>query len=114
MIELTNTKFGTKRKAIIGGVNFDLLQKNMQIYFYVQLLNDKGDLLDDKSINQNRAVSYNLSNNTFINNKFALVDEKTVGAKPEFDYFINLMQSISLPTLILQLGAILNERGIFK
>lgn len=111
MITLSDTKYKTKRKAIIGGVSFDLLQKSLQISFYFQLINDSGFLLDDKSIYQNRAVGYNLNNNTKVNQQFDIVENQ---GKGEYDYFIELMQTIPLPTLILQLGEKLKTRGLFE
>lgn len=111
MINLTNTKYGTRRKAILGGVSFDLLQKNLQVLFYVQLVDNNGNLLDDLSIVQNRSVAYNLTNNINVDLNFNIVE---TGGKGEYDYFIELMQTMTLPELVIQLAHKLNSRNIFN
>lgn len=111
MITLADTKYGMKRKAIIGGVSFDVLQKNCQISFYVQLIDSNNNLLDDQSIYQNRAVSYNLNNQNRVDNQFNVVQINGTG---EYDFFFNLLQTVPLPNLILQLAEKLKQRGIFN
>lgn len=111
MIILDNTKYGTKRKAIIGGVNFDILQKTLQVSFYIQLIDASGNLLEDLSINQNRSIGYNLTNQKNVDTQFNYV---TTGGKGEYNYFFELMQTTPLPTLILQLAEKLKTRGLFN
>lgn len=113
MITLSNTKYGTKRKAIIGGVSFDILSKQMQVSFYVQLIDANGNLLDDKSIYQNRPIGYNLTNQILVDTQFNVVQS---GGQGEYDYFMELMNTPpnTLPSLILKLAEKLKQRGIFE
>jgi hypothetical protein len=111
MITLSNTKYGTKRKAIIGGVTFNILAGNMEVNYIIQLIDGQGNLLDDPSLNQNRFVTYAMNNETKVDAQFNVVN---TGGKGEYDYFFELMQTMTLPNLILQLGNKLNERGIFN
>jgi hypothetical protein len=114
MITLTDTKFGTKRKAIIGGLNtFDVLAKSLNVVFYVQLIDNQGNLLDDLSINQNRKVVYNVNMDNWVDAQFNKVNEGTPNAKTEYDFFWELLQTTPLPTLVLQLSEKLKQRGIF-
>lgn len=111
MINLINTKFGTKRKAIIGGITFNVLAGNMEVNYIIQLIDASGNLLEDLSINQNRFVTYSMNNQTKVDAQFNVV---AIGGKGEYDYFFELMQTMTLPNLILQLGNKLNSRGIFN
>jgi hypothetical protein len=110
MITLSDTKFGTKRKAIIESVKFNVSMGNMDLTFFVQLLDANGNLLNDKSLAQNRVVYYSVSNQNKVNAQFNIVQS---GGKGEYDYFFELMETNLLKSLILQLAAKLNERGIF-
>jgi len=113
MITLPITKYGTKRKAIISGfAQWNDLNKNAEALFYVQLIDVNGNLLDDKSINQNRAVVYSLINNNRVDANFNPVES---GGTGEYDYFFDLvMQDISVVKILIQLATKLNERGIFN
>lgn len=112
MITLTNTKYGTKRKAIISGfAQWDHLNTRAEVLFYVQLLAENGTLLDDKSINQNRAVVYSLNNTKRVNANFDTVQS---GGAGEYDFFFNLIQTIPVVTVLIQLGEKLKTRGIFE
>jgi hypothetical protein len=114
MIELSNTKYGTKRKAIVAGfAQWDHLNTHVEILFYVQLLTNSGSLLDDKSLNQNRAVVYSLSNYNLVDSFFNPVESDGVG---EYNYFFNVVsnpQGKTIIDILLLLGQKLNERGIF-
>jgi len=115
MINLTDTKYGTKRKAIIGGINsFDIFNKSINIVFYIQLIDNQGNLLDDLSLNQNRRAVYQVNTLKWVDNQFNEVPEGANGAVTEYDYFWNRLQSVLLPTLVLQLGNKLKERGFFE
>jgi hypothetical protein len=112
MIALESTKYGIQRKAIISGFSqWDNLNKTAQILFYVQLMDAKGDLLDDKSLNQNRPVVYSLDNINKVNASFAPV---LTGGTGEYDYFFNLVINTPVVTLLIQLGNILKNRGTFE
>lgn len=111
MITLSNTKFGTRRRAIIGGVTFNVLDGNMEVNYIIQLIDAQGNLLEDLSLNQNRFVTYSVSNKTRVDSQFNIVAN---GGKGEYDYFFELMQTLTLPNLIIQLGNKLNQRGIFN
>ena len=114
-MELSNTKFGIVRKLKIEGfARFTVLGKFAELLFIVQLVDETGKLLSDKSLVQNREVSYMLYNSNFVNDQFDQVDKNSEGAKPEFDYFFQLMQTTALPTLITQLADKLIIRGIFN
>lgn len=116
MIILSNTKYGTKRKAIISGfAQWDNLNRHAEVLFYVQLLAENGALLDDKSINQNRPVVYSLNNTNRVNANFDTIEQ---GGTGEYDYFFNL---VSNPTngqtivdILILLGEKLKTRGIFE
>jgi hypothetical protein len=114
MIDLPNTKYGTKRKAIISGfAQWDHLNEFAEILFYVQLIAPNGSLLDDKSLNQNRAVVYSLSNSNRVNTAF---DPVETGGAGEYDYFFNVVsnpQGKTIIDILLLLGQKLNERGLF-
>jgi hypothetical protein len=114
MINLTNTKFGTRRRVIIGGItNFDVFAKMFNVLFYVQLIDANGNLLQDKSLNQNRKVMYSVNDETWVNDKFDLVAKETAGSRNEYDYFYELLQKTPLPDLVYQMTAKLVQRGIF-
>jgi hypothetical protein len=112
MIALDNTKYGTKRKAIISGfAQWDNLNKRAEVLFYIQLIDANGDLLEDKSINQNRAVTYSLNNSNKVDASFTPV---TTGGTGEYDYFFNLIQTTPVVTVLIQLGTVLKNRGTFE
>lgn len=115
MITLPNTKYGTKRKAIISGfAQWDHLKSFAEVLFYVQLIDANGNLLDDKSLNQNRPVVYSLSNANRVDAQFNPVNE---GGTGEYDYFYNYTENPNGKTItqiLIQLGIKLNERGIFN
>lgn len=115
MITLPNTKYGTKRRAIISGfAQWNHLNLNAEVLFCVQLLDANNNLLDDKSINQNRAVTYTLSNQNKVDANFNPVQ---VGGTGEYDYFYNLTENPSGKTIaqiLILLGEKLNQRGIFN
>lgn len=111
MINLKDTKYGIKRKAIIGVVYFNVINSTMNITYLIQLIDSEGKLLEDKSLRQNMELIYTLSNDNRVDNQFNLVQS---GSKGEYQYFMELMQSTPLPSLIIQLGNKLNERGIFN
>jgi hypothetical protein len=112
MIQLTDTKLGSKRKAIISGFSqWDNLSSQATVLFYVRILDANGNLLDDKSVNQNRQVIYNLNKSNKVNAAFNPV---ATGGTGEYDYFFNLVKTVPIITLLIQLGEILKNRGIFE
>lgn len=119
MITLTDTQLGIKRKAIWGGLNsFDLLTSDsLNMVYYVQLIDGQGDLLNDKSLNQNRKVVYSIGKVKRVNQNFQIINEGDTGyetAKTEFQYFAEMANTVALPTLAIQLGNVLKQRGIFE
>jgi hypothetical protein len=111
MIDLSNTKYGTKRKAIISGfAQWDNLNEFAEVLFYVQLIDANGKLLEDKSLNQDRPVVYSLLNFNKVNASFNPVE---TGGTGEYDYFFNLIQTTPVVTVLIQLGEKLKTRGIF-
>jgi hypothetical protein len=115
MINLTDTKFGQKRRLVIGGINSwnHVESKSLNVVFYIQMIDDQGELIEDKSIVQNRRVVYSVNNQNFVNAQFDRVDEGTQGARAEYDYFFQLCGTTPIITLITQLSEKLIERGIF-
>jgi len=115
MINLAHTQFGQKRRLVIAGINsWDHINgKSLKVVFYVQIIDEQGNTIEDKSINQNRKVVYSVNNQNFVNAQFERVNEGTTGAKPEYDYFFELTSTIVLPNLIEQLAQKLILRGIF-
>jgi hypothetical protein len=124
MITLTNTKYNTRQRVIIGGINsFDVFAKSLNIVFYIELIDSAGKKLDDKSLNQDRRVVYTVTNANRVDAKFDPViqpEAKEGDESPaligtgEYDYFWNLLQTIPLPTLVIQLAEKLKTRGIFN
>lgn len=113
-MNLTDTQFGHKRKLVIGGINSwdDLISKSLNIVFYVQVLTQEDEIIDDKSINQNRKVVYELNNTNKVNNQF---DKVQTGGIGEYDFFMNYIQvnkDFFATIDILQIK--LNQRGIFN
>jgi hypothetical protein len=112
MITLSDTKYGSKRKTIISGFSqWDNLSGSATVLFYVQILDANGDLLDDKSVNQNRQVIYNLNNSNRVDASFNPV---ATGGTGEYDYFFNLIQTTPVVTVLIQLGTVLKNRGTFE
>lgn len=115
MIALSPTKYGTKRRAIISGfAQWNHLNSFAEVLFYVQLIDANGNLLDDKSLNQNRVVIYPLSNYNKVDAQFNPINE---GGTGEYDYFYNYTENPNGKTIsqiLIQLGNKLNERGIFN
>lgn len=114
MITLPNTKYGTRRKAIISGfTQWDHLNTRSEVLFYVQLISDNGTLLEDKSLNQNRPVVYSLNNFNRVNANFDTVEN---GGTGEYDYFFNMVTNPAGKTIVdilILLGEKLKTRGIF-
>lgn len=116
MITLPSTKYGTKRKAIISGfAQWDHLNLHAEVLFYVQLLNEIGTLLDDKSLNQNRAVVYSLNNLNRVNAQFDTIES---GGTGEYDFFFNMVSNPAngqtIVDILILLGEKLKTRGIFE
>lgn len=110
MIELTDL-LGFKRKAIIEGFGiFSLSQQSIEIIFRIHITNNSGVLISNNNINQNRDVRYYLKNENKVDSQFNSVE---TGGTGEYDFFINLLKSVPLPILMIQLATKLNERGIF-
>lgn len=118
MINLTDTQFGQKRKVIWAGLNsFDLLSSNsLNMVYYVQIIDDQGNLIDDKSIFQNRRLVYPVGNQKKVDANFNLLNEGDPGyeiAQTEFEYVTALAATTPLPTIGQQLAIKLNQRGYF-
>lgn len=111
MITLSNSKYGSKRKATIEGfTSFSVTDKMIQLMFTIQIMDSNNNLLDDKSVRQNRIVYYTVTNENRVNAQFDTIEQ---GGTGEYDYFWNLLQTVPLPTLTLQLAEKLKQRGIF-
>lgn len=118
MITLTNTKYGTKRRAIWAGLNsFDLLTSDtLNMVYYVQCLDTNNNLLDDPSVNQNRKVIYPVGHQKRVDSQFNPLPEESPAwetAKTEFQYVTELAVTTPIPTIGELLGQKLAERGIF-
>jgi hypothetical protein len=110
MIQLTDL-LGFKRKAIIEGFGiFSLSQESIELIFKVQITNTSGVLIVNNNIHQNRDVRYYLTNQNLVDAQFNKVQ---TGGTGEYAFFMNLLQTVPLPTLMIQLATKLNERGIF-
>lgn len=119
MITLSNTKYGTKRRAIWAGMNsFDLLNSvDLNMVYYIELLDSQNNLLDDLSINQHRKVVYSVGHDKRVDLNFNLVPEGSnswATSKTEFQFVIDLAVTTPLPTIGELLGQKLAERGYFK
>lgn len=116
MINLTDTNFGQKRRLVIAGINSwdHMLSKKLNVVFYVQILDNLGNMIDDNSISQNRRIVYSITNNKWVNAQFDPVQEGTYGAFREYDYFFSLCGTTPILTLVDQLAQKLNQRGIFN
>lgn len=115
-MELSNTTFGQKRRLVIAGINSwdHTTTRSLNVVFYVQILDDLGNLIEDLSISQNRRVIYSITNNKWVNAQFDPVQEGTNGAFREYDYFFSLCATTPILTLVNQLADKLNQRGIFN
>jgi hypothetical protein len=113
MTNLPNTEYGYKQKLIIGGINsWNVLNEpSLNVVFFIEILDQANQKVDDKSITQNREIVYNLNNTKRVDAQFNPVQ---TGGTGEYDYFWNSLQTILMPTLIIQLATKLNERGIFN
>lgn len=108
---LSDSPLGVKRRLqIVGFIEWDNIEKFLICKYFVQSIDETGNLLTDKVVNQNREVRYALTNKNKVNAAFNPV---STGGTGEYDYFINLILSTPLPTILDQLSVKLNERGIF-
>lgn len=116
MINISDTQFGQKRRLVISGINsWDHVNtKSLNVVFYIQILDVFGNVIDDKSINQNRRVIYSVTNNNWVDAQFNPSQEGATGSFREYDYFFSLCGSMDIITLITQLANKLNQRGIFE
>jgi hypothetical protein len=109
---LSDSPLGVKRRLkIVGFVEWDDVQKFLICKFFIESIDAQGNLLTDKVVNQNREVRYAVTNANKVNDQFNPVQ---TGGTGEYDYFWNSLQTILMPTLIIQLATKLNERGIFN
>lgn len=109
---LSDSPLGVKRKLLIAGfIEWDDVNKHLICIFYVQAIDAQGNLLTDKVVNQNREVRYPLTNLKRVNAQFNPVES---GGTGEYDFFMNLINTTPLPSVVVQLATKLNERGIFN
>lgn len=115
MIPLSDSKYGMKRRAMISGfAQWDHLNAHAQVLFYVQIIDSNGNVLEDKSLAQNRIIIYSLINSNRVDANFNPVNE---GGSGEYDYFYNYTENPNgntITQILIQLGGKLNERGIFN
>lgn len=110
-MEISNSPLGIKRNLeVVGFLEWNNIEKFLIAQYYIRAIDAKDTLLTDKVINQNREVRYVLNNINRVDNQFNPVE---TGGKGEYDFFINLIKTSPLPTVLNQLSVKLNERGIF-
>ncbi len=114
MIQLNDTAYGYKQRAVIQGIN-SWTRDSLNLVWEIQIT-DQSDvkITGDNSINQDRRVVYNVNKNNFVDAQFNPVAEGTEGAQNEYDYLIAVLVTVPLFTVIGQLESKLNEREIFN
>lgn len=111
-MELSNSPLGVRRRLeIVGFLEWNNIEKFLICQFYIQSIDDQGNLLTDKVVSQNREVRYPLTNQNRVNAQFNPVAS---GGTGEYDFFFNLISTTPLPTIIQQLATKLKERGLFE
>ncbi len=113
MIQLNDTAYGYKQRAVIQGIN-SWTKDSLNLVWEIQITNQSDvKITGDNSINQDRRVVYNVNKNNFVDAGFNPVEEGTEGAQNEYDFIINYLTTTLFFTMINQLEIKLNQRGIF-
>lgn len=112
MINLSDSPTGFKRVLKIEGIN-SWTGNALNITFKIEIRDVNDNLIDDKAIDQNRRVVYNLNNQNFVDAQFNPVSEGTEGAKGEYQFFFERLSNTYLLVLIEQLANKLNQRNLF-
>ena len=112
MTQLSNSPIGFKRSLSVNGISgWDVASNVMTVMFRIEIRNSSNIRIEDKAIEQDRVVSYQLNNDNRVNNQFNPVAS---GGTGEYDFFNNLLKtSVSFYSIIESLSDKLNERGIF-
>tara|TARA_R110000772_G_scaffold145504_1_gene255437 strand:+ start:3925 stop:4263 length:339 start_codon:yes stop_codon:yes gene_type:complete len=111
MATLKDSPIGLKRILEIESIsNWDIVLKMITINFYIDIVDVNNVLIEDKAVQQHRGVLYTLTNDNRVRNGFTPIES---GGTGEYDFFINLVKTTPLPTILDQLADKLNERGLF-
>ncbi len=112
MVQLNDTAYGYKQRLLIGGINsWNVFSKTLMVTFFIEILDQNDVKVVDKTIHQDREVSYELSNINRVDGQFNPVES---GGSGEYDYFLQASTTIPIPTLVGTLADKLAARGVFN